>query len=97
MRVEHIQHIQLHLVFLLPSGELQKFSLVFQCRVKSGEFTTHRKPVKKGKAWRFCQSSPHSSLRNLTQRREKKVINKKKKSGEIIVNLRLNSETQQIA
>ena len=35
----------------------EEFSLVFQCRVKPGEFTTHRLPVKEGHAWRFVEPS----------------------------------------
>ena len=42
---------------LLPSGKIQRFSLVFQCRVKPGKFSAYGKPVKKGKAWRFLD--PH--------------------------------------
>lgn len=56
---------------LLPSGELKRFSLVFQCRVKSGEFTTHRKPVKKGKAWRFV-SPGHIRPYGILLKEEKK-------------------------
>ena len=35
----------------------EEYSLVFQCRVKPGKFTTHRGPVKEGHAWRFVDSS----------------------------------------
>ena len=31
----------------------ESFSLVFQCRVEPGKFTTHRTPVTEGKAWRI--------------------------------------------
>ncbi len=31
----------------------ERFSIVFQCRVEPGKFTTHTTPVKKGQAWRI--------------------------------------------
>ncbi|CAF1201080.1 unnamed protein product [Rotaria sp. Silwood1] len=31
----------------------ERFSLVFQCRVRPGKFTTHTKPVSVGEAWRI--------------------------------------------
>jgi hypothetical protein len=35
------------------SDVVEKFRVVFQCRVKPGAYTTHRIPVDKGRAWRF--------------------------------------------
>lgn len=44
--------------FSVPSntGENETFCVVFQCRVKPGQFTTHLPPVKVGQAWRFVDS-----------------------------------------
>ena len=39
-------------------GKAERFSLVFQCRVKPGTFTRHTRPVSKGEALRFVD--PHS-------------------------------------
>ncbi len=35
---------------------VEKFRVVFQCRVKPGAYTTHRSPVVKGHAWRFVDT-----------------------------------------
>lgn len=34
-------------------GKTERFSIVFQCRVEPGKYTTHTVPVKKGQAWRI--------------------------------------------
>ena len=40
-------------------GKVEKFSVVFQCRVKPGTFTRHKHPnvIRQGEAWRFVD--PH--------------------------------------
>jgi hypothetical protein len=34
-------------------GKSEQFRIVFQCRVEPGKFTTHKKPVNVGEAWRI--------------------------------------------
>ncbi|CAF3112685.1 unnamed protein product [Rotaria sp. Silwood2] len=41
----------------VSSSKSERFSLVFQCRVKPEKFTIHETPVNTGKAWRFVDSS----------------------------------------
>ncbi|CAF3171703.1 unnamed protein product [Rotaria socialis] len=35
----------------------ERFSIVFQCRVKPGKFTTHKSSVSVGEAWRIVDPS----------------------------------------
>jgi hypothetical protein len=60
--------------FSVPTsdGGSEKYSLVFQCRVKPGEFTNHTGPVKEGEAWRFVDSS-HIRPYGLLLKKEKDV------------------------
>jgi hypothetical protein len=37
----------------VSSEKVETFRVVFQCRVKPDAFTIHRRPVEKGRAWRF--------------------------------------------
>ena len=37
----------------VSADKVEKYRIVFQCRVKPGQFTTHTSPVNEGEAWRF--------------------------------------------